>query len=88
MPNYIQEMEREINENKQDAIMAEVELQNAKYNFIDEIKNGLGEEIRKYNCYQSKPIKYKKPFKLRFKGIVDKIKYVIFGDNNGTETYI
>lgn len=87
MSNYTQEMEREINENKQDAVTAEVELQNAKYNFIEEIRNGLGDEIRKYNIYQ-KPIKYKKPFKLRFSEFLNKIKYVIFGDKNGTETYL
>lgn len=87
MSNYTQEMEREINENKQDAVTAEVELQNAKYNFIEEIRNGLGDEIRKYNIYQ-KPIKYKKPFKLRLSEFLNKIKYVIFGDKNGTETYL
>lgn len=88
MGSYKQEMEREINENKQDAAIAEVELQNEKYNFIEEIKNGLGEEIRKYNIYQVQPIKYKKPFKMRFKSFIDKIKYVIFGDKDGTETYL
>lgn len=88
MPNYKQEIEREINENKQDAIMAEAELQNAKYNFIDEIKNGLGDEIRKYNYYQSQPIRYKKPFNIRLKNVLNKIKYVIFGDKDGTKTYI
>lgn len=88
MGNYKQEMEREINENKQDAVIAEVELQNEKYNFIEEIKNGLGEEIRKYNIYQTHPIRYKKPFKMRFKSFIGKIKYVIFGEKNGTETYL
>lgn len=87
MANYRQEMEREINENKQDAVIAEVELQNEKYNFIEEIKNGLGDEIRRYNIYQT-PIKYKKPFKMRFKSFIDKIKYVIFGSKDGTEAYL
>ena len=88
MGNYMQEIEREINENKQDDIMVEVELQNAKNKFIDEINNGLGSEIRNFNYFQEQPIKYKKPFKMRYKNLMRQIKYVIFGDKDGTETYL
>lgn len=89
MSNYYDELRREIVENKQDSLVAETELENEKKNLIDRFKNGVGEDLRNNIQYYSKPILHKKPFKIRFKTFVNKIKYILFGgDYNGTETYI
>lgn len=89
MSNYYDDLRREITENKQDALVAETELENEKKNLIDRFKNGVSEDLRNNIQYYSKPISYKKPFKIRFKTFINKIKYILFGgDYNGTETYI
>lgn len=89
MSNYYDDLRREIAENKQDALVAETELENEKKKLIDRFKNGVGEDLRDNIQYYSNPIPYKKPFKIRFKTFISKIKYILFGgDYNGTETYI
>lgn len=72
------ELAIELAKNKADAYVALKELNTSKQNFIEEINNGLGEEIKGFidsGC--NKPVKIKKPFSLKLSEFFDKIKTVI-----------
>lgn len=72
------ELTIELAKNKADEIIARQELDNAKDRFIEEINNGLGEEIR--NCDISSitvPIKIHKPLKLRITEFFNRLSKVI-----------
>lgn len=79
MSNYYDDIRKEIMTNKQDAMVAETELENEKKILVDRFKNGVGDDLRNNGQYYMRPISYKKPFKIRFKSFVSKIKYILFG---------
>lgn len=69
------EIEREIRINEEDKKASEHELEMLKENYA---KNIVG-NIRKaeLNGYYYKPIKYRKPFYIRFGEFLNKIKYTL-----------
>lgn len=79
MANYYDSIRKEVMTNKQDALIAETELENEKNILVDRFKNGVGNELRNDIQYYTKPIPIKKPFKLKFKAFLDKIRYILFG---------
>ena len=79
MSNYYDSIRKEVLNNKQDAMIADAELENEKNILVERVKNGVGEDLRNNVQYFSRPTLYKKPFRLRFKAFLDKIKYILFG---------
>ena len=79
MSNYYDSIRKEVLNNKQDAMIADAELENEKNNLVERVKNGVGEDLRNNVQYFSRPTSYKKPFRLRFKAFFKKIRYVLFG---------
>ena len=79
MSNYYDSIRKEVLNNKQDAMIADAELENEKNILVERVKNGVGEDLRNNVQYFSRPIPYKKPFRLRFKDFFVKIKYILFG---------
>ena len=65
------EITMELAKNKADEIIVRQELDSAKQQFINELNNGLGEELRMGII--NKPIKLKKPFKLKVKEFFNRI---------------
>ncbi len=65
------EITMELAKNKADEIIVRQELDSAKQQFINELNNGLGEELRMGTI--NKPIKIKKPFKLKVKEFFNRI---------------
>ena len=59
------EITLEIAKNKADEFVIKKELDLAKQQFINDLKNGLGEEIKTNFKDLNKPIKLKKPFRLK-----------------------
>ena len=58
------EMLIEIAKNKADKIVCQQELEQEKNKFINDIMNGIGDEIKTKNGYElNKPIKIKRTFK-------------------------
>lgn len=83
------DIEREIKANKHDAIISEIELENAKNDFIERVKNGLGNEIKNFRQCSNNTIKRKKPLKLKFSDFFKRIIFVIFGGgNHGTKAHL
>lgn len=71
------EMERELKINEEDKKNIEAELETDKEIFARKVgRIGLDRNI---NAYYYKPIRYRKPLKVRVSEMWDKIKYVIFG---------
>ena len=79
MSSYYDSIRKEVLNNKQDAMIADAELENEKNILVERVKNGVGEDLRNNVQYFSRPTPYKKPFRLRFKAFFDKIKYILFG---------
>lgn len=67
----------ELAKNKADEFLIKKELDIAKQQFINELKNGLGEEIKTNIKDLNKPIKLKKPFKLKIKDFFRRISKVL-----------
>ena len=67
----------ELAKNKADEFLIKKELDIAKQQFINELKNGLGEEIKTNNKDLNKPIKLKKPFKLKIRDFFRRISKVL-----------
>jgi hypothetical protein len=67
----------ELAKNKADEFLIKKELDIAKQQFINELKNGLGEEIKTNTKDLNKPIKLKKPFKLKIKDFFRRISKVL-----------
>lgn len=83
------DIEREIKANKHDAIISEIELENAKNDFIERVKNGLGDEIKNFRPCGNHTIKRKKPLKLKFSIFLKRLIFVIFGGrNHGTKAHL
>jgi hypothetical protein len=64
------EIAKEIAKNKADEIIAKKELDLAKQQLINDLNNGLGQEI-KINAI-NKPIRIKKPFKIKIREFFEK----------------
>jgi hypothetical protein len=72
------ELTMELAKNKADEFVIRKELDLAKQQLIDELDDGLGEEIRREILAEmNKPIKYKKPFRLKIKEFFDRISKVL-----------
>lgn len=69
------ELMKEIEKNRIEEIVAKEELEKAKNDFINEINNGMGQEIRE-KCHE-KPLKVKKPLFTRIKQVIKRITDVI-----------
>ena len=67
----------ELAKNKADEFLIKKELDIAKQQFINDLKNGLGEEIKTNTKDLNKPIKLKKPFKLKIKDFFRRISKVL-----------
>ena len=72
----------EIAKNKADKIIVQKELEREKNVFINEINNGIGNEILTTEIV-NKPIKIKKTFKTRFSKFKIRLKKIL-GLDNGT----
>ena len=71
------EITLEIAKNKADEFVIKKELDLAKQQFINDLKNGLGEEIKTNFKDLNKPIKLKKPFRLKVKEFFKRISKVL-----------
>ena len=71
------EITLEIAKNKADEFVIKKELDLAKQQFINDLKNGLGEEIKTNFKDLNKPIKLKKPFRLKVKEFFKRISRVL-----------
>lgn len=69
------ELMLELSKNKADEIIVKQELERNKNEFIKDIQTSLGQEIK--SGYYNKPIKYKKPFSVKFKEFIIKLKTVV-----------
>lgn len=75
--NIDKEITLEIAKNKADEFVIKKELDLAKQQFINDLKNGLGEEIKTNFKDLNKPIKLKKPFRLKVKEFFKRISKVL-----------
>ena len=83
------DIKRELERNKQDSIISEIELQNEKNSLIVRMQSSLGQELKNFNPDERHVFKIKKTLSSRLKDFFNKIKYVIFGEQeDGTQTYI
>ena len=83
------EIKRELERNKQDSIISEIELQNEKNSLIVRMQSSLGQELKNFNPNERHVFKIKQTLSSRLKDFFNKIKYVIFGEQeDGTQTYI
>ena len=83
------DIKRELERNKQDSIISEIELQNEKNSLIVRMQSSLGQELKNFNPNERHFFKIKKTLSSRLKDFFNKIKYVIFGEQeDGTQTYI
>jgi hypothetical protein len=71
------EITLEIAKNKADEFVIKKELDLAKQQLINDLKNGLGEEIKTNFKDLNKPIKLKKPFRLKVKEFFKRISRVL-----------
>lgn len=67
------EIALELAKNKADEFVVKKELNTAKTQFINELKNGLGEEIKSKCNEVNKPIKIKKSLGFRLKNFFRRI---------------
>ena len=66
------EIATELAKNRADEIIVKKELDLVKQRLIDEINNGLGNEM-KTSIIDNKPIRYRKPFGLKIKEFFKRI---------------
>ena len=74
------DIKRELERNKQDSIISEIELQNEKNSLIVRMQSSLGQEHKNFNPNERHVFKIKKTLSSRLKDFFNKIKYVIFGE--------
>lgn len=74
---YDKEITLELAKNKTDEIIVKQELDLAKRKLIEDLENGLGEEMKMDFKDLNKPIKLKKPFSLKVKDFFNKINKVL-----------
>lgn len=72
------ELKIELAKNKADEFVIKKELEAEKNKFIANlVENGLGNEIKNANTYNLNiPVKFRKPFKIKFKEFLNNIKKV------------
>ncbi len=78
--NKEDELTIELTKKKAEEMVIKKELETAKQSFIKDLENGVGDELRNDLNYINKPIKLKKPFKLRMKLFFYKLNKVL-GNN-------
>lgn len=74
--NIDNELTEELMKLHQEEFVIKQELENHKKRFIDDLNNGLGDEIRNIKEL-NKPIKLRKPFKLKIREFFDRISKVL-----------
>lgn len=74
--NIDNELTEELMKLHQEEFVIKQELENNKKRFIDDLNNGLGEEIRNIKEL-NRPIKLRKPFKLKIREFFDRISKVL-----------
>lgn len=74
--NIDNELTEELMKLHQEEFVIKQELENHKKRFIDDLNNGLGDEIRNIKEL-NKPIKLRKPFKMRIREFFDRISKVL-----------
>lgn len=75
--NKDDEMTIELAKNKADEFILKKELEKGKKDFISIIETTFGKEINEVNFAEiNKPVKYKKPFKLKIKDFFKKLNAV------------
>lgn len=68
------ELTKELAKNKADEYVIKMELERSKKNFINDLENGIGKEIKEFDFYSGNlPINYHKSFKLRIKEFFRKL---------------
>ena len=67
-------LNKEIQKNKQDKIVSEGELENQKKIFADNLRQHNRNEI----LFENKPLPLKKPFKVKWREFINKLK-IVFG---------
>ena len=83
------DIKRELERNKQDSIISEIELQNEKNSLIVRMQSSLSQELKNFNPNERHVFKIKKTLSSRLKDFFNKIKDVIVGEQeDGTQTYI
>lgn len=61
--NINDELTRELSKNKADEMVTKIELEKSKNDFIEYLKNGIGDEIKNFDFKEeNKPITYRKTF--------------------------
>ena len=71
------ELTIELAKNKADELIIKKELDSAKQQLINDLINGLGEEIKANSNEINKPIKIKKPFSFKIKKFFNRINKVL-----------
>ena len=74
--NIDNELTEELMKLHQEEFVIKQELENHKKRFIDDLNNGLGEEIRNIKEL-NRPIKLRKPFKMKIREFFDRISKVL-----------
>lgn len=74
--NIDKELTEELMKLHQEEFVIKQELENHKKRFIDDLNNGLGDEIRNIKEL-NKPIKLRKPFKLKMNEFFARISKVL-----------
>lgn len=75
--NIDKEITTELLKLQQDKMVIREELDNNKKQLIDDLNNGLGDEIKTDFSDLNKPIKYKKSLRLRLKLFLKRINKVL-----------
>lgn len=75
--NLDKELTLELAKNKADEFVIKKELDLAKQQLINDLKNGLGDELKTDFKDLNKPIKLRKPFKLKVKEFFNRISKVL-----------
>lgn len=75
--NLDKELTLELAKNKADEFVIKKELDFAKQQLINDLNNGLGEELKTNFKELNKPIKLKKPFRLKLKEFFNRISKVL-----------
>lgn len=71
------ELKIELAKNEADKFIIKKELEREKNKFIEELKNGVGNEIIEFRNINNAPIKIKKPFYFKLSKIWNNIKKVM-----------
>jgi hypothetical protein len=75
--NLDKELTIELAKNKADEIIIKKELDLAKQQLINDLNNGLGQELKTNFKELNKPIRLRKPFKLKIKEFLNRISKVL-----------